>query len=103
MEQIGAVQLGNLTNKKFLTGLIPSEWQEKVYKHNTFWACKCKRNNQVNSESHTEKQREFDNICKKIENEFGKYLMEIYSITSAGIHFVVYLHRKKLSKNKDII
>jgi len=97
MEQIGAVQLGNLTNKKFLTGIIPDDWEEKVYKHNTFWTSKCKRNDQVTSENHTEKQIEFDNICKKIKKEFGEYLMEIYSITSTGIYFVVYLKRK-LSK-----
>jgi len=98
MEQIGAVQLGNLTNKKFLAGIIPDEWEEKVYDHNTFWACKCKRNNQVIPENHTKKQIEFDDICEKIEKEFGEYLMEIYSITSAGIHFVVYL--KQLTKQK---
>ena len=97
MEQIVAVQLGNITNKRFLNGLIPNEWKEKVYEHDKFWACKCERNDQITSENYTEKEIEFNDICKKIEKEFNEHLMEIYSITSAGICFIIYL-RKMINK-----
>ena len=97
---IGSIQLGIPTDKKFLTGLIPDQWSEKVYEHDNFWACKCKRNDQVTSKNWVKKDGEFNNICDNIISEFGDMLMEIYSITSSGIHFVVYL-RKNKSKNHE--
>ena len=98
MERIGAVQLGEYeVNKKFLTSILPNSWEEKVYNNNRFWACECKRKpNDVTADNYTEKQKEFDLICDKIREELGEWLMEIYSITSAGIHFVVYLKKKSL-------
>lgn len=94
MEQLGAVQLGRKTDKRFLNGIIPDGWEEIVYEHDTFWACKCKRNDQVTSANHTEKDIEYNQVCNNIENEFREHLMEIYAITSAGVHFVVYLRKK---------
>jgi len=98
MEQIGAVTLGKKTNKKFLTGLIPKEWEEIVYEHETYWSCRCSRNDAVTAGNFVEKEGQFDKICENIISEFGKHLMEIYSISSAGVHFVVYL--RKLTKEE---
>lgn len=91
-ERIGAVQLGERTDKKFLTGLIPDKWEEKVFEHDTFWACECKRD-ALRSVDYLKGEKQFDRICNNIKNEFGEHLMEIYSKTSAGIHFVVYLRK----------
>ncbi len=94
MERIGAVQLGKLTDKTFLTGIIPNGWEEKVYEHNTFWACKCKRKGDYENKTWLDKEIEFKEVCKKTEVELGERLMEIYSIEGEGTHFVVYLKRK---------
>lgn len=93
-ENMGAVQLGERTDKKFLTGLIPEGWEERVFEDDNHWACKCKRNDNVTSSNYTEMDGQFDRICDAIIKEFGEQLMEIYSITSAGIHFVVYLRKQ---------
>lgn len=93
-ESIGAVQLGEPTDKKFLSGLIPGWFEEKVYENDNFWACECKRTGCINSKYHKDYEIEFDKICKEIKKEFSEYLMEIYSITSVGIHFIVYLKKK---------
>jgi len=92
-ENIGAVQLGEKTDKKFLTGLLPNWINEIVYENDNFWACECKRIKCINSDYYTKYEIEFDEICENIKNEFGEHLMEIYSITSAGIHFIVYLKK----------
>jgi len=94
MENIGAVQLGRETDKKFLTALIPDGWKEKIYEHDTFWACECRRDDGRTAGNCIEQDKQFDKVCNNIEKEFGEYLMEIYSITSSGVHFVVYLKKE---------
>jgi hypothetical protein len=84
---------GIKTNKKFLSGLIPKEWEEIVYEYDKYWMCKCKRNDDTNTYNSIEHDIEFDKICKNIIKEFGEHLMEIYSISSGGSDFEVYLRK----------
>jgi len=95
-ERIGAVTLGHLTNKKFLTGIIPDQWEEKVYDHDTYWSVKCRRVNLVKM-TYSEEERQYSNICKQIIAEFGDLLMEIYGIegVDTGSHFLMYLKKKQ--------
>lgn len=92
-ESMGAVQLGERTDKKFLTGLIPDGWEERVFEEDTHWSVKCKRHD-YDGGKYNEQEAEFDRICDKILEEYGDNLSEIYSITSAGVHFVVYLKKQ---------
>lgn len=98
MEQIGAVQLGKKTNKSLLKGLLPKEWEEVVYEHERFWSCKCKRDSESQKKGWLEKEIEFSSVCDNIINEFGDHLMEIYSIESNGLNFVVYLRKKVIQE-----
>lgn len=93
MERIGAVQLGELTDKRFLTGIIPNTWDENVYENDNFWTCKCSRNPQTNYDTYNKNEKEFDIVYEKIKEEFKEHLMEIYSISSCGDSFVVYLRK----------
>ena len=92
MEKINSVQLGEKTDKKFLKGIIPDSWFEVVYEHEKFWACECKRANQDDMRI-IDQEKQFEKIVQEIKQEFGDSFMEVYSITSAGIHFVVYLKK----------
>jgi len=44
--------------------------------------------------NYCDKEKEFYNIIDNIENEFNEYFIESYSITSAGIHFIIYLNKE---------
>ena len=90
---MGAVTLGNKTNKDFLRGIIPNNWEQIVYEHITYWSVRCKSHENVTGKNYTQKEKEFDKICDKLKEEFGENLLEIYSISSAGSYFVVYLKK----------
>ena len=94
METIGAATLGVLTDMKFLTGIMPKGWHEKVFDHGEYWSVECKRNDKITGLNYSDKEKEFNAVCDDIKNEFKEYFMEIYSITSCGIHFIVYLNKK---------
>jgi len=70
--------------KKFLTGIIPDDWREEIYEHDTYYACK------VFGERNEE---EYQKIVRKCKEEFGDLLLEVFSVTSHGINFIVYLKK----------
>ena len=95
MKQIGAVQLGKKIEQKFITSLLPSGYTEDVFEHETHYACKCKHDNGNYMDNKDGEDGTWELFCKKISDEFGDNLMEIYSITSQGVNFVVYLKKTK--------
>ena len=101
MKNLGAVTLGNETNNDFLKGIIPSQWKQIVYENNNYWSIEYQRNDDVDFKNFSEKDAEFDKICDSLINEFGDNIMEIYSIISAGKHFIIYL--KKLYFNETFL
>ena len=84
-ERRGAVQLGERTNKKFLTGILPEGFKETVFEDDTHWSCEV--------EGKYLGDKLFDDLFEKIKSEFGNNLAEVYSLTSGGVHFVVYLRK----------
>jgi hypothetical protein len=76
-------KLGMWTNKKFLTGIIPKEWEEDVYKGDKYWSIQVKGKYLRDSEWNT--------LFASFVEEFGEHLLEVYSISSNGSHFIVYL------------
>jgi hypothetical protein len=93
METIETTTLGVLTDKKFLNGLIPKGWYQKVFDHGDYWSVECKRNDKITGINRSEKENEFNKVISDIKNEFNEYFMEVYSISSCGIHFIVYLKK----------
>lgn len=73
------------TDKKFLTGIISSKWTEDVYEADSYWAC------YVRGEMLHEEDWQY--LTQKIKEEFKENLNEIYSYTSNGVHFVIYLKK----------
>jgi hypothetical protein len=92
-ETIGAVQLGEKTDKKFITSLLPSEYTEEVYEHDRYYACRCINNKRQYMDGKDGEDGTWERFCKKLREEFGSNLMEIHSITSQGAHFVIYLKK----------
>lgn len=88
--KMGSIQLGEETDKHFVFDLLPENYEEIVYENDNFYACKCK-----NIESKYIGEEKWNELCETIEKEFGDNLMEIYSITSEGVYFVVYLKKEK--------
>jgi hypothetical protein len=77
---------GVLIPQKFLTGIIPENWKENIYEFDDYYAC------MVNGERNEEK---FIEVTKKCREEFGDSLLEVFSKTSYGVSFIVYLKKKK--------
>jgi len=94
MKSIDSTLLGEFRNIKILRGLIPDGWSEMAYEHNDFWSVKCMRDAiSMHLNSSIDQDREFGEVCHRIEEEFCTQLMGIYSITSGGINFIVYLKK----------
>lgn len=91
-ERIGAVQLGVRIDKNFLKGIIPDEWEQKTYDGGKFYSVKVRRVNKT-KKTWYEEESEFNEIVKALETELKDNFMEVYSITSGGNHFVVYLRK----------
>lgn len=81
MNDLGQKQSG----KQFLTHLIPSTFDETVYKGRKHWACDVK--------GFALSKKEWEKIQNDIKDTFGDNLIEISSRSSLGIRFVVYLRR----------
>lgn len=90
---IGAVQLGIPTDKKFISSLLPDGYTEIVYDNDRFYACKCKHDNGNYMDNADGLNGDWERFCAKLKSEFSDNLMEIHSITSQGAHFVVYLKK----------
>jgi hypothetical protein len=75
---------GVLIDKKFLTGIIPEHWKERIYEFDGYYAC------MVEGERNEE---QFATIVKSCKEEFGDLLMEVFSKTSYGVSFIVYLKK----------
>lgn len=81
-------ELGNKTDKTFLNSIIPDFFIETVYENDTHWASQVK-GFRLNDDG-------WADLVKKIKNEFGDNLIEVYSISGNGVRFVVYLKKSKL-------
>lgn len=81
-----ASKRGILIDKKFLTGIIPSEWSEKIYEFDTHYACMVEG---------TRDEERFTKIVNDCKAEFGDSLLEVFSRTSHGVSFIVYLKKPK--------
>lgn len=73
------------TKYKFLTGILPANFQETVYEDNNSYIC--------NVKGERLSDEKWDNLAGKIKEEFGKNLIEIYSVTCYGVNFNVYLRK----------
>lgn len=76
--------LGERTNKKFLTGLIPDHYKEIVFKSKTHWAC-C-------VDGQLMEFKDWKKIEEEIKEAFGDNLLEI---SKNGARFIVYLRKDK--------
>lgn len=74
---------------KFLNGLLPDGWTEETFEADTHYKCVV----------HGEylKDKEWDEVFGRIDSEFGEYLMEVYSHTSKGVDFDVFLRKNELT------
>lgn len=79
--------LGILTNKKFLKGLIPSYFSEKVYDGGHHWSCHVK--------GVTLSNELWDEVKFSIIKEFGDNLIEIDTLSSNGVEFIVNLRQDR--------
>ncbi len=85
IESIGSVQLGVKSKEKLLRGILPEGFTETAYKNTTFWAIRVLGKHLTDNE--------WSLLYQKLRAEFGEHLMEVYSLESNGIDFVVYLKR----------
>jgi hypothetical protein len=82
------MKLGKPTDKKFLTGIIPDHWKEKIYEDEKHWSCEVK--------GERLEEKDWQRLVSKMKRELGSTnILEIYSKTSNGVHFVVYLRKAK--------
>lgn len=88
-QKFGKFEIGEKTEMKFLTGLIPEIWIEEVYESNDHYSVI------VIGEKLT--PINWDHLTKILKDEFGNDVMEIYSMSPCGLHFVIHL-KKNLEK-----
>lgn len=79
------------TDKQLIGNLLPKEYEEIVYEHENYFACYCKHLNGQYMDNKDGVDGTWEVFCETIKNEFGDNLMEIYSITSQGAYFIIYL------------
>ncbi len=84
---MSAVTRGVLTNFRFLADLLPeSEYEQKVFEKETYYSIECVSKNR-------ETLKQWDYFCDAVRSRFEDRLMEIYSITSDGVHFIIYVRK----------
>lgn len=86
--RIGAVQLGYKVESQLLKGILSDEYEETCYVNDGHYSIEVKKKDGVHLSD-----KEWSNLYRKLKKQFGDNLMKVYSITSNGIHFVVYLRR----------
>lgn len=77
--------IGKALDYKVLTGIIPDSWREFGFEY--------ENNFSIYVEGQMLPNGQWDNLVESIKAEFGNKLMEIYSHTSNGVHFIVYLKK----------
>jgi hypothetical protein len=81
------------TDKVLIGSLLPNGYEEIVYEHADYFACYCKHLNCEYMDNKDGDDGTWEAFCEKVINEFGDNLLEIYSITSQGVYFVIYLKK----------
>lgn len=76
------MNFGEKTNKKFLTGIIPDNFKEVVFKAKSSWT--------ICVDGDLMELSEWKELENKIKEEFGQNLIEISKYVS---RFIVYLRR----------
>ena len=92
---MGAIKLGQETDKHFILDLLPDGYEEKVYEEENFYSCACKNISGNYMDGKDGDDGSWEKFVEKLREEFGDNLIEVYSITSSGAHFVVYLKKEK--------
>ena len=77
--------IGKLLNYKILTGIIPDSWNEYGYEYDN--------NYSIYVEGQLLPANQWTELINSIKNEFNDRLIDIYSHTPNGIHFIVYLKK----------
>ena len=81
------------TDKILIGSLLPNGYEEIVYEHENYFACYCKHLNNDYMDNKNGIDGTWELFCENISEEFGDNLLEIYSITSQGVYFIIYLKK----------
>ena len=81
------------TDKILIGSLLPNGYEEIVYDSEGYFACYCKHINGEYMDNKDGNDGTWELFCEKISEEFGDNLLEIYSITSQGVYFIIYLKK----------
>lgn len=72
---------------RFLSDLLPSsEYKQVVYENDRYYTVICE------SLTHSRMDK-WDMFCRVVQSRYEDKLIEIYSITSEGIHFEIYIRK----------
>ena len=88
-----------LIDKKFISSLLPAGYEEHVFDSGNIWSCRCKKLGGGYMDGKDGDDGTWERFCEKLEEEFGDNLIEIYSNTSQGADFTVYLRKKPVKEN----
>lgn len=83
---MSAVNLGIETDYLFISDLLNDDYTQQVYETETYYSIKCENVNGTRSLN-------FDRFYDAVKDRYGDRLMEVYSITSDGVKFVVYIRK----------
>ena len=85
------------TEYKFLSGIIPEDWEEEYYETHELFGCGVK--------GLRISDKEWENLFIKIKSKFGSDLIEVFSYISNGVDFIVYIKKGyyiRVMRNKKI-
>lgn len=83
---MSAVQLGYETPYRFIADMLPASYDETVCDNETHYSIVCQnRNGQT--------MPNWESFLDAVKLRFGERLMEVYSITSDGVKFVIYIRK----------
>ena len=83
--------------EKFLSGIIPEDWEENIYETNKHFSLLIK--------GMPLSDKEWKNLFIKIKSKFGNDLIEVFSYISNGVDFIVYIKKGyyiRVMRNKKI-
>lgn len=82
---MSAVTKGIETDLNFLRDLLPAyEYDQNVYRKNEHYAIEIiKKDRKI--------MRNWSHFYETLKTRYAEKLMEVYSITSDGVHFIIYI------------
>jgi len=84
---MSAVKRGTETEFAILKDILPSsEFKQTVYRNDNFFSIEVQKLD-------GKRMQNFDEFFDCVKERFGEKLMEVYSITSDGVHFIIYVRQ----------